>query len=184
MHSLHSCTLHNAKVSKMPGGMCRDGNERKKSDSARVQGMQWGIQRIKIVWAVRKIVNSILGQDTFRVARKECQLPTIDCSHYSDCCHCDEYRRWEKKEGKDMFRDFFFSEKSSPQSQPLPWTLFVFLIAPCWQLSAQIHVHTPQASQTILIIIIIPVTMVNHYTRHNSTIRAGVARKLRHSEIP
>ena len=46
------CTLAHfimRKCQKCQGVMCRNGNERKKSDSARVQGMQWGIQRIKIV---------------------------------------------------------------------------------------------------------------------------------------
>lgn len=45
--------------------------------------------------------------------------------------------------------------------------------------------NTPiTVSTAIHTLIITPITMVNHYTHCNSTIRAGEARKLRHPKIP
>ena len=59
---------------------------------------------------------------------------------------------------EDMFRDFFFSEKSSPQPQALPWTLFfshcptltIISVCYCYQITDKSDY-----------------TYCNHYTEYN-----------------
>lgn len=59
----------------------------------------------------KNIVNPISGKIPFQYPEKGDSIPVVCYNYYSERCRCYDYGQWEKKEGKDMFRDFFLSEK-------------------------------------------------------------------------
>lgn len=130
MHSLHSCTLSKCQSVNNARGNISEQQQKKKSNRARVQGMYGSITGKWYCGNEKKHRKSNIGKIPFQYPEKGDSIPVVCYNYYSERCRCYDYGQWEKKEGKDMFRDFLFSEKSHRlKPQPLPWTLFVFLIA-------------------------------------------------------
>lgn len=169
------------------------------SHCAKVQEMQRVSLRKNRVRAARKNPNSH-GRARYLPSSSKGSLPMVGYNHHNCCSHCsccgdcngynnsddnshyDDCRRRGKAECKDMFRDSFFVEKSSPKPQPCKGRSlfshccqrsFMGGASLCLGITRNPKTLHPTPHKTIA-----PGTMVHHYTECNNINRSEATRKL------